>query len=266
MRWIALLFLALAAAAGTQAAEPIHALLVTGGCCHDYDAQKKILTEGISARANVTWDIVYEGGSVNSAGTRNHRVSIYEKPGWAKGYDVVLHNECFGDVTNVDFINRIVQPHLDGVPAVMVHCSIHSYRNAPTDAWRKLLGVSSFNHEIARPFEVININASHPVMKGFPATWQDPEADELYRIVKLWPDCVPLAKGIGVTNTAHVCVWVNTCGKARVFGTTLGHGDKTMGSDTYLDLVTRGLLWACGKLDENGLPVPGYGKEKAAVK
>jgi hypothetical protein len=26
----------------------------------------------------------------------------------------------------------------------------------------------------------------------------------------------------------------------------------------YLDLVTRGLLWACGKLGDDGKPHPGY--------
>jgi hypothetical protein len=49
--------------AARAAVEPIHALLIAGGCCHDYEAQKTILTEGISARANVTWDILFEGGS-----------------------------------------------------------------------------------------------------------------------------------------------------------------------------------------------------------
>src|ERR1043166_6356594 len=29
-------------------AEPLRALLITGGCCHDYEAQKKILSKGIS--------------------------------------------------------------------------------------------------------------------------------------------------------------------------------------------------------------------------
>jgi hypothetical protein len=29
----------------------------------------------------------------------------------------------------------------------------------------------------------------------------------------------------------------------------------------YLDLVTRGLLWACDKLDQNGKPKEGYGKQ-----
>jgi hypothetical protein len=34
-----------------------------------------------------------------------------------------------------------------------------------------------------------------------------------------------------------------------------------MQDPVYLDLVTRGLLWACGKLDGgegNGKPLPGY--------
>jgi hypothetical protein len=33
-------------------------------------------------------------------------------------------------------------------------------------------------------------------------------------------------------------------------------------SDVYLDLVTRGLLWACNKLDDDGKPKPGYGPAK----
>ena len=81
-----------------RGAEPLHALLVTGGCCHDYEAQKRILSEGISARANVTWTIVHEGHD------RTNQVSIYTNADWAKGYDVVLHNECFGFVTNVAFV------------------------------------------------------------------------------------------------------------------------------------------------------------------
>src|SRR5665213_2770676 len=117
-----LILLLLARVPAARAANPIHALLITGGCCHDYDEQKRILTEGISARANVTWDILYEGGSAKDGGTRNHRMSIYEKPDWTHGFDVIVHNECFGDVTNVDFVNHIAKGHWDGVPAVMIHC------------------------------------------------------------------------------------------------------------------------------------------------
>ena len=36
-------------------------------------------------------------------------------------------------------------------------------------------------------------------------------------------------------------------GGTRVFSTTLGHNTATVGDDRYLELVTRGLLWAVGK-------------------
>src|SRR5690606_874625 len=37
--------------------KPLRALLVAGGCCHDYAGQHKALAAGISARANVRVDV-----------------------------------------------------------------------------------------------------------------------------------------------------------------------------------------------------------------
>jgi type 1 glutamine amidotransferase len=54
-------------------------------------------------------------------------------------------------------------------------------------------------------------------------------------------------------------------GKARVFSTTLGHNNATVADPRYLDLVTRGLLWACGKLSEDGKPLPGTAENKRAL-
>src|SRR3954447_3905017 len=159
LTWLWIAFLSTSALAG----EPLRALLVTGGCCHDYDAQKGILTQGITARANVAWTIVHEGGD-----RRDHQVGIYTNVNWAKGFDVIVHDECFGDVTNVAFVNQIAGGHAGGTPAVMLHCSTHSYRNSSTDDWRKLLGMSSYRHQKLRAFEVVNLKPEHPVMKGFP--------------------------------------------------------------------------------------------------
>ena len=39
--------------------KPIKALLITGGCCHDYAQQKDILKNGLESRANITVDIFY---------------------------------------------------------------------------------------------------------------------------------------------------------------------------------------------------------------
>ena len=162
--WLFSLCVLLSATAGSvRAAAPIRALLVCGGCCHEYEAQKKILTEGISARANVTWTLVHEGTE------RTHYLNIYTNADWAKGFDVVLHDECFGQATNVAFVERIVRAHSSGgVPAVMLHCSTHSYRYSASDEWRKLLGVSSYQHGAKHAFEVVNLQPAHPVIYLLP--------------------------------------------------------------------------------------------------
>ncbi len=244
-------------ASGAEAADPLKVLMVTGGSSHDYNSQKKILSEGISARANVVWTIAHQGGS-----DRNKMIELFKTPDWADKYDVVVHNQCFGGVTDVAFVQRVAQVHHRGIPAVIIHCSVHSYRHAKTDDWRKLLGVSSFSHERHRPLDVKNRSAGHPIMQGFPPVWKTPNG-ELYKIAKAWPDCKPLATAYGAdTKKDHICIWTNTYGKARIFGTTIGHHNETMKTDTYLDLIARGLLWSCNKLDEKGKPKPGYQSKK----
>ncbi len=258
MKLVAVLLLAGAVLAASPivdaaAAAPLHALLITGGCCHDYEAQKKILVEGISARANVRWTVVHEGA------TPAHRMSVYENPDWAQGYDVIVHNECCAQVNDAALVERIAAPHRTGVPAVMLHCSALSYRDAPTDAWRRVLGIKSLRHERRRDLLVTPMNLAHPVMAGFPTEWLVKQ-DELYRNDFIWPGVIPLAQAFGEeTQREHVVIWVNLHGTGRTFATTLGHGRSTFESAVFLDLVTRGLLWACGKLSPDGAPMIGYG-------
>ena len=247
-------------AADAPAPKPLRALMVCGGCCHDYTSQKKILSEGITARANVEWTIIQEGAP-KGADERNHRVSIYEKPEWWKGYDVIVHNECFGAVDDNKFIEGITAAHKAGVPGVFLHCSSHSYRAGTTDEWRKCVGITSRSHEKNRDLKVKNAVRDHPVMKGFPAEWLDAK-DELYKNEELWPNTLPLATAFGEdTKLDHAVIWVNTYEGTRVFTTTLGHGNDTMSAPEYLGLVTRGLLWACGKLNDDGAPSAGYGPQ-----
>jgi uncharacterized protein len=250
---LALTCLGVSFAFAAEQPPPLKALLVTGGCCHDFATQKKIISEGVSARANVVWTIVHEGND------REHRVSIYENADWAKGFDVVVHNECYGHVNDAAFVERIAAPHKAGVPAVMLHCASHSYRAAPTEEWRQVLGITSRSHEKRRDLVVKSLKTGHPVMTGFPDVWHDPE-DECYKNEKVWPNVVPLATVYGEeTKQDHIAIWLNTYGQGRVFTTTLGHTNATMQSPVYLDLIARGLLWACGKLADDGSPVAGYG-------
>lgn len=100
-------------------------------------------------------------------------------------------------------------------------------------------------------------------MQGFPDGWLDTK-DELHKNEKMWPDTVPLAKSYGKdTKKDHVVIWTNTYGKGKISATTLGHGNHTMQDPVYLDLITRGLLWSCGKLQDDGKPAAGYGPKKS---
>lgn len=239
-----------------EAKPKLKGLLVAGGCCHDYPRQKLIITEGLSQRVSIEWDIVHEG---DKAG-REYKVSIYSNKNWSEGYDVVVHNECFGGITDVAFVDSIVNEHRrSGVPAVFVHCAMHSYRAAETDEWRKLLGVTSRRHERKkRQLEVRNVMADHPIMAAFPKTWTTPNG-ELYVIENLWPNCKPLAAAYSPeTKSDQPCIWINEYEGVRVFGTTLGHHNETMIADEWLETVSRGVLWTVGKLSDEGKPLEGF--------
>lgn len=246
--------LALAAMVAPAAAQekkevpPIKALLITGGCCHDYTNQKKILPEGISKRANVEWTVVHQGGTSTES-----MIPFYENEDWAKGYDIVVHNECFANAADPAWTGRILKPHREGVPAVVIHCTMHCYRDK-TDEWFKFLGVTSRGHGANYPFEVVNLEPKDPIMEGFGETWKTPKG-ELYIIEKLWPSARPLAHAMSRdTKKNEVCIWTNLYNdRTRVFGTTIGHHNEEMQDEVFLNYVTRGLLWACDKLNDDYL-------------
>lgn len=232
-----------AAAEDKAAAKPIKALLVTGGCCHDYANQKNILSEGISKRAGapVEWTIAHEGDK------REHKNSIYSKPDWWKGFDVVVHDECYGFVDDDAFVEAIAKAHADNkVPVVAIHCAVHSYRKAKTRAWSEMLGIRSEAHGKRNDIAVTYTNKDHPITAGL-KDWTSP-TDELYNNIKVYEKTTPLANGKQGDDEAIVA-WTNDHQGTRVFVTTLGHTNDTVGSDDYLNLVTRGLLWTIGRLD-----------------
>ena len=41
------------------------------------------------------------------------------------------------------YIRKITAAHKGGVPAMVIHCSMHSYRAAEVDDWREFLGVTA---------------------------------------------------------------------------------------------------------------------------
>lgn len=262
--------------------KPLKVLIVAGGCCHDYAVQTQLLKKGIEARVNAMVEIVFNPDKSTKA-----TFSIYETDGWARDFDVIVHDECSADVTERPYVDRILKAHRDGKPAVNLHCAMHSYRwgdfretvapGAENAGWYEMIGLQSTGHGPQSPIDVTYTDPSHPITAGLSA-WTTIN-EELYNNIQVYPSARVLASGRQMqtprpkkgqpadpaakpTEATAVVAWVNEFGpkKTRIFSTSLGHNNETVGDDRYLDLVSRGLLWAAGKLGGNGLPAEGYGK------
>ena len=243
--------------------KPLKALLITGGCCHDYKAQKDILKEGIEKRASITVDQIHTDNN-----STKPDLPIYGMPEYAKGYDIVIHDECSAGIVDPETIQGVLAPHKGGTPGVNLHCAMHSYRfgnfKKPVEAgaanahWYEYLGLQSSGHGPQKPISIAFVDKTHPITTGI-ADWTTIN-EELYNNVKVFDTAHALAKGTQEGNEA-VVVWTNDYNGTRVFNTTIGHNNETVGDARYLDLVTRGILWACGKIDEKGGIADGYGLE-----
>lgn len=234
----------------SEEAEPIKALIVTGGCCHDYDAQTQLLIDGIRKYANVEFEVVQEG-----RGTK-HVHSIFTQENWTDGYDVVIHNECSADVGD-DVGSAVAKEHFEsGVGAVMIHCAFHTFRAMEGDEWRAALGATSKRHTHQKPITVTFDEPSHPILAGTDEFVTGDE--ELYIIDEVFDHSVPIATGHQGEFT-YPLMFANEYGKAKVFSVTVGHNTATFEIDEWMHIVAKGLLWSCDKINEDGTAKDGYG-------
>lgn len=233
----------LTACTASKYKKPLKVLLITGGCCHNYPLQTQALKDGLSKHSVANWTVVNEGGS----GTES-MLSLYDNPDWAKGYDVVVHNECFANTKSPEYIRKITKAHYDGTPAVVIHCAMHTYRATDVDDWRELLGVTSRYHDHQSNYPVKKADKNHSIIRDMPDNWVTPK-DELYIIEKIWPETKVLASSVSEKDgKTHPVIWTSKYGKARVFGTTFGHSDDTFGDPVFINMVSNGILWASGRL------------------
>jgi hypothetical protein len=220
----------------------IRALIVSGGCCHDYPWQARIIMDAISKAAPVDWMVAVQGGR----GTTGHQ-PVYDSDDWGRGYDIVVHNECFADVADQALIRRITAAHKKGLPAMVIHCAMHTFRASKDDEWREFLGVATRRHTKMFNIPVKIAAKDHRIMAGFKEDWVTP-SDELYVIDRFWPSATALAVATSPEDKKeYPLAWTNDYHGARVFGTTLGHGNATFDDPVFQDLLVRGFKWAVNR-------------------
>jgi len=262
---------ALAVPNRVNAAAPLRVLLITGGCCHDYAAQKDILKKGLEERANVVVEQIHTDDT-----TTHPPLTILGNADYAKGFDLVIHDECAADVSDQAKVEAVLQPHRDGLPGVNLHCAMHSYRignpndpvtpGTPHGFWFEYLGLQSSGHGPQEPISIHFVDSHAPISKGL-SDWTTIK-EEHYNNIHVFDSAHAIARGTqvikqgggGRTND-FVVAWTNEYGpkKTRVFSTTIGHNNATVADPRYLDLVTHGVLWATGHINADGTPTKGYG-------
>ena len=221
----------------------LRALILTSpGVYHNYEQQTQDIGRGIVERANVRFD-----------------VSLAEPDRWrttdfSLGYDVLIYNICMANNQDAALIaNMRRQTEELGVPAVFIHCTMHSFRE--TDLWWPLLGLQSKAHEPLGPLRQIQ-DGTHPILTGIPEDWVLPE-DELY--INLDFIGQRLLSTVGEDGEAHTTAWIAYHGLTPVFGTTLGHSEETLKNTAFHQLLANAVLFVTGNLTADGQPTPGMG-------
>jgi hypothetical protein len=256
-----------------NAAKPFRVLLITGGCCHDYAKQKDLLKEGLEKRLNIVIDQVHSDDK-----STKPPLSIYGNPEYAKGYDLIIHDECSAAISEESVIEGVLAPHKQGIPGVNLHCAMHSYRignagepataGTPHGFWFEYLGLQSSGHGPQEPIAISYLDKSDVTFNGL-SDWSTIK-EELYNNVKVFDSARAVAKGKQIVKKKDpkegepaeeekeaIVAWTNTYKeKTRVFSTTIGHNNDTVNDDRYLDLVARGILWATNNLNPDGTPKP----------
>ncbi len=259
--------------AGAQNTDPLQILMITGGGpWHDYATQKDQIEEGLLERlSNIEITTDYEGGDTITMESTDFFFSRHLEDDWAAEFDVVIYNHCNLQVKDGAYVRGIIAEHVKHqVPAVMLHCPIHLYQYAmdgAADDWWDFTGaVSSVhekeNHPNTSPYTIEVLETHHQIMKNYPRSWRTP-AGELYLIVDLHDNVTPLSHAYSVeTHSYTETAWIHEYQGVRVFTSSLGHHSVSMGSDVNLNLIASGVLWAAGKLEEDGSPAPGYEGER----
>lgn len=232
------------------------------GRWHDYSEQRQAF-ERLADEAG--WELTVASGDKDSM------LAFLRSPDYAAGQDAVVYNFCLADSRDMAAMENLVsQTREGGVPALLVHCAMHSWWDSfkkgqpisgnalglarankrllkswgnkhpdkPLPAWGDFTGIASTGHGPKKPIALKPL-APHPIASDLPADYQTGKT-ELYNNHYMTPDVVPLIRGEQGEDQAIVA-WLAPRGKSRVMGLTLGHASDEWEDPVFLALLRNGV-------------------------
>ena len=229
------------------------------GRWHDY-SQQRTAFEAIADDAG--WELTV------ASGDKDAMLAFLRSPDYALGHDAVVYNFCLANSRDIDAMENLISQTRDGgVPALLVHCAMHSWWDTfkkgkaisgnalglarankrllkswnqsqpdrPLPAWGDFTGIASTAHGPKKPIALQPVTA-HPIAADLPGDYQTGKT-ELYNNHYSTPDVVPLLRGKQGDEEAIVA-WLAPRGKSQVMGLTLGHADEEWGDPVFLQLLS----------------------------
>lgn len=225
--------------------QPIRALLLTGGCWHNYSLHYgELRTAFEREKVQVEWRVI-------SLSCERPDAEI----SWIPNVDVVLMNGCYERI-HPSYVASFAKA-IRTKPFVPIHCAMHSFRDAapkPLALWHNALGIASKQHEHIASYNVRVVAQTSYVLA--PMIRARIVRDELYVVENVLPRTRVLAYSSSqVTGQEHPVFWKRMADStgSSVFGTTFGHSDETWQDKNFMATLVRGTLWACGKLRDSAL-------------
>lgn len=254
--------------------DKINVLYVTHepGRHHKYTPQREIFQE-ISKEHN--WNLTVMSGSYKEVENK-----LATEPDFGKGSDVIVYNICMARSENLEAPHNIIQQTKEkGIPALLVHCSLHSfwatYREDGADAvhpeganpkvktkakflaewktshpgvefpaWPNMTGIASVRHGPKKPIIATPIDGSHPIFKGVSNGYTTPNA-ELYNNFITGDDSkntkILLEGKQGEAEAA--ILWQHPLGKSKAVSFTLGHGIEEWSQPEFQTILSNSVKY-----------------------
>jgi len=269
MRRGLLVFLLVLSAAAPRAAAPIKIMLLdgeSGGPWHKWQLTTPVLKKILDEPGLFQVDVVTAPAAGGDFSAFAPKFSDYKA--------IVFNYDAPSD----RWSDALKKSYEDYVAAGGGMVSVHAANNAFAgwDAYNKMIGIGGWrgrtekdgsywfwkdgalasdpsagpagSHGQRTPFLVTVRDASHPILRGLPATWMH-QGDELYaRLRGPGPKDVLATAFSDPANAGsgrdEPMLMANAFGKGRIFHTTLGHDINGISSVDFVVTLQRGTEWA----------------------
>ena len=240
------------------------------GTYHRYTPQLAIFRQ-LAKRAG--WELTVMTGDHES------QIKKLHAPDYGKQFDAIVYNFCFAGSRDTEAAaNLIAQTRENGVPALLIHCAMHSWwptfksgtpgslgpdyqgkgkadaklvtewrlthDERPFPVWGDFTGVASTTHGPSQPITMHRVG-KHAATSRFPKKFLTGNT-ELYNNLYTLDEVVPLIRGVQGNETAIV-MWACPQGKAEVIGLTVGHDVNDWTQKPYQDLLVDSVNYLAAK-------------------